>query len=123
MIITIEVVRLSRMAERMNVIKAIRHSKAFLLFVCKVSRTKLKPPFWSTSSTIVMAPIRKNSVVDVLPRCFSITSLTARAVWSPMAVEMYWPGSIIKRVQQPTNISKAMAALFTFVTLSRAIQA
>ena len=52
----------------MNVMKAMRQSRAFLLLVFRVSRTKLKPPFWSTSSTIVMAPIRKNSVVAVLPR-------------------------------------------------------
>ena len=73
MIITIDVVRLSRMAERMNVMQAIRHSSALLLVVCNVSRTKLKPPFWSTSSTMVMAPIRKKSVVPVLPRWCSMT--------------------------------------------------
>ena len=84
-IITIEVVRLSRMAERMKVMKAMRHSRAFLLLVCSVSRTKLKPPFWSTSSTMVIAPMRKNSVVAVLPRWCSMTVLTAEAIWSPTA--------------------------------------
>ena len=68
MIITMDVVRLSRMADRMKVMKAMRHSSARFDLVCSVSRTKLKPPFWSTSSTMVMAPIRKNSVVAVLPR-------------------------------------------------------
>ena len=68
MIITMDVVRLSRMADRMKVMKAMRQSRARFDFVCSVSRTKLNPPFWSTSSTMVMAPIRKNSVVAVLPR-------------------------------------------------------
>ena len=83
--ITMAVVRLSRMAERKNVMNAMRHSSARLLLVRRVSRTKLKPPFWSTSSTMVIAPMRKNSVVEVLPKCFSITSLTTEAVLSPMA--------------------------------------
>ena len=68
-----------------------------------------------------MAPIRKNSVVAVLPRCFSITSLTARAFISPTAPEMYCPGSIINSVQQNTNISRAIAALLILVTLSMAM--
>ena len=88
-IITMDVVRLSRIADNMNVMKAMRQSRAFLLLVFRVSRTKLKPPFWSTSSTIVMAPIRKNSVVAVLPRWCSIVSLTTVPILSPMAVEMY----------------------------------
>ena len=87
-IITIDVVRLSRMADRMNVMKAMRHSSDLLLLVCSVSRTKLKPPFWSTSSTMVMAPMRKNSVVLVEPRWCSMTELTAEAFISPMAVAM-----------------------------------
>ena len=85
-IITIEVVRLSRMAERKKVMKAMRQSRVRLLWVCITSRTKLKPPFWSTSSTMVMAPIRKNKVVDVEPRCCSMTSLTTVANCSPVAI-------------------------------------
>ena len=82
---TIAVVMLSRMADRKNVMKAMRHSSARLLFEAMTPRTKLKPPFWSTTSTMVMAPIRKNSVVAVLPRWRSITSLTAAAAFSPTA--------------------------------------
>ena len=88
MIITMLVVRLSRMADRMKVMKAMRHSRARLLFVFITLRTKLKPPFWSTISTMVMAPMRKNNVVLVLPRCFSMTSLTAWATCPPTAEEM-----------------------------------
>ena len=76
---------MSRMAERMNVMKAIRHSSARFDLVCNVSRTKLKPPFWSTNSTMVIAPIRKNSVVAVEPRWCSMTELTAEAMLEPMA--------------------------------------
>ena len=79
-IITMEVVRLSRMALRIKVMMAIRHSNERLLFVFSVSLTKLKPPFWSTSSTMVMAPIRKKSVVPVSPRCSSIILLTALVI-------------------------------------------
>ena len=68
MIITIEVVRLSRMAERKNVINATRHSSLRFERVFIVSRTKLKPPLASTISTMVMAPMRKNSVSAVSPR-------------------------------------------------------
>ena len=67
-IITMLVVRLSSMADRKNVMMAMRHSRLRLLVVRIRSRTKLKPPFWSTSSTMVMAPIKKNKVVDVVPR-------------------------------------------------------
>ena len=67
-IITMLVVRLSSMADRKNVMMAMRHSRLRLLVVRIKSRTKLKPPFWSTSSTMVMAPIKKNKVVDVVPR-------------------------------------------------------
>ena len=124
-IITMDVVRLSRMAERMNVMKAIRHSRERLLLVFSVSLTKLKPPFWSTNSTMVMAPIRKNSVVPVSPRCSSIILLTAPAICScstPARLATSPAGSIMKRVQQTTNISRAIAALLILVTLSIAIK-
>ena len=68
MIITILVVRLSKMAERKKVIKAILHISLRLERVFRASRTKLKPPFESTISTIVIAPIRKNSVPAASPR-------------------------------------------------------
>ncbi len=68
MIITMLVVMLSRMAERMKVMNAMRQSSARLLLVCMTRRTQSKPPFWSTTSTMVMAPMRKKSVVPVSPR-------------------------------------------------------
>ena len=66
--ITMLVVRLSRMAESMKVRKAMRQSRLRLLLVRSMLRTKLKPPLWSTSYTMVMAPIKKKRVVAVLPR-------------------------------------------------------
>ena len=122
MIMTIDVVRLSSMAERKKVMNAMRHSNTFLLLVWRVSLTKLNPPFWSTSSTIVMAPMRKNSVVAVLPRWGSISALTMAAFISPMASTRYCDGSIMNSVQHTTNMSKAMAALLIFVTLSMAMR-
>ena len=43
-IITMDVVRLSSMAERKNVMKAMRHSSLRLPRVFMMSRTKLNPP-------------------------------------------------------------------------------
>ena len=65
---TIEVVRLSRMADRKKVIKAMRHMSLRLERVFMASRTKLKPPLESTISTMVMAPIRKKRVPAASPR-------------------------------------------------------
>ena len=76
MIITMLVVMLSRMAERMNVMNAIRHNSTRLLLVCITRRTQSKPPFWSTTSTMVMAPMRKKSVVPVSPRWPWMMSVT-----------------------------------------------
>ena len=90
---TIAVVMLSRMAERKNVMIVMRHSSALLLFVFIMSRTKLKPPFWSTVSTIVIAPIRKNSVVAVLPRWPSMAALASAAIWSGDSPAVKFPGS------------------------------
>ena len=56
------------MAERKKVIKAIRHISLRFERVFIVSRTKLKPPLESTISTMVMAPIRKNSVPAASPK-------------------------------------------------------
>ena len=116
------VVRLSSTAERINVMNAILHNSFFFVRVFRVSLTKLKPPFWSTSSTMVMAPIRKNSVVAVLPKCRSITSATASAFPLSTMPGIYCDGSIINKVQHNTNISRAIAALLIFVTLSMAIK-
>ena len=74
------VVRLSRMAERMKVMKAMRHRSARFDFVFITPRTQLKPPFWSTISTMVMAPMRKKSVVEVSPRCSWMMDVTFSAI-------------------------------------------
>jgi hypothetical protein len=85
MIITMLVVRLSRMADRKKVMNAMRHNSARLLRVFITERTQLNPPFWSTISTMVMAPMRKKRVVDVLPRCFSMASPTSLMSCWPVA--------------------------------------
>ena len=84
---------LSSMAERKNVRMVIRHRRAFLLLVFIMSRTKLKPPFWSTTSTMVIAPMRKNSVVAVLPRWPSITEPAYAAMPSAVMSAGKLPGS------------------------------
>ena len=72
-----DVVKLSNMAERKKVMKAIFHIRPRLLLVLMRVCTQLKPPFWSTISTIVIAPMRKKSVVEVLPKWCSMALLTA----------------------------------------------
>ena len=69
MIITIimAVVMLSRTAERKNVMSVSFHSSPTLLFDTNFSRTKSKPPFVSTTSTMTMAPRRKKRISDVSP--------------------------------------------------------
>ena len=71
---------------------------------------------------MVIAPMRKNSVVAVDPRCRSISVLTTWAFISPMAAARYCDGSIMNSVQHATNMSRAIAALFTLVTLSMAMK-
>ena len=58
-IITILVVKLSKIAERKKVMKAIFHNKLRFDLERITFLTQLKPPFWSTISTIVIAPMRK----------------------------------------------------------------
>ena len=80
---TMEVVRLSRMAERKKVMKAMRHISFRLERVLSVSRTKLNPPLASTISTMVMAPMRKKSVSAVSPSDILMFSLTCKSTLSP----------------------------------------
>ena len=127
-IITMLVVRLSRMADRKKVIKAMRHNSPRLLCVCMESRTKLNPPLVSTTSTMVIAPMRKNSVSAVSPKCSLRLSPTCANIPAALPVNSGMPGNTnsdgltMKSVQQATHIKSATGALFTFVKLSRAMQ-
>ena len=121
MMSTMLVVRLSSTALKKNVKIAILHNRRRLLVVLSASRTKLNPPFWSTTSTIVIAPIKKNNVVEVSPRLLSRARLAAASAFSVLG--KYNSGDIITSVQQATNMKSATAALFTLVTFSSAISA
>ena len=77
-IMTIEVVRLSSTADSIAVMNAIFQRSERLVFDANAPRTQLKPPCWSTISTIVMAPMRKNNVVPASPRFFSMASLSSK---------------------------------------------
>ena len=72
-------------AERKKVINAILHISLRLERVFSVSRTKLNPPFESTISTMVIAPIRKNSVDEVSPRWSSMISVAFLIMSSPLS--------------------------------------
>ena len=76
---------------------------------------------------MVMAPIKKNKVSAVSPRCSlkmvvtcANTTLCSAAVDN--AGSTYSAGFTIKSVQQATHIKSATGALFTFVKLSKAMQ-
>ena len=101
-IITMLVVRLSSTAESTNVINVTRHSSVCLCLVCKRSRTKLKPPLASTISTMVMAPMRKNRISQVSPRCESrMCSLTH---WDTSAAATFTPRKLwMKHVEHPAS--------------------
>ena len=64
----------------MKVRNAMRHRRARLDLVFIPVRPQLKPAFWSTTSTIVMAHMRKNRVVEVSPRCSWMIEVTAAAM-------------------------------------------
>ena len=67
-IITMVVVRLSSTAERKKVMKPISHSSVTRLWVRMRSVITLKPSWASISSTMVMAPSRKNRISAISPR-------------------------------------------------------
>ena len=68
-IITIVVVRLSKIAERKKLRKQMIHNNSFLLSVVMREVITSNPLCPSISSTIVMAPNRKNKIPDALARC------------------------------------------------------
>ena len=69
MTITMDVVRLSSVADKKKVTIITLHSRACLLRVANFCLTKLKPPLLSTTSTMVIAPSRKKSISLVSPTC------------------------------------------------------
>ncbi len=70
--ITIVVVMLSSTADRKNVNMQSTHSSERFLRVVMLSVRTVNPPCTSTSSTIVMAPIRKKRVCVMSPRLSTI---------------------------------------------------
>lgn len=66
--ITIAVVRLSNVADMKNVMIPMIHSSLRLRRVVIRFVMILKPPCTSISSTMVMAPIRKNRISAISPR-------------------------------------------------------
>ena len=110
--ITMVVVRLSSIAERKNVRNPIIHISFLLFTVVIVFVMTSNPSCASISSTIVMAPIRKNKIPDISPRCSVNCSEIITASFDER----------IKKVQQSTPVSKATAALLTFTLCSKAMR-
>ena len=119
MIITILVVQIVEDAERKKVRIAIRQRSARFDLVFITLRTQLNPPFWSTISTMVIAPIRKKSVVAVSPRCSWMIPVTFSTIHSTACIIrvhqleiLHW---IHRLVEGPNNLPtsiRAIAALF-----------
>ncbi len=67
--ITIEVVRLSNNADRKNVTQQTTHIRVFGFLVVIRSVINRNPWNASTSSTMVIAPKRKNKMPEISPKC------------------------------------------------------
>ena len=80
--ITMVVVRLSRTAERKNVTMLIIQSNLRLSFVVILLVMTSKPSWASISSTIVIAPNRKNKIPDICPKCSYSCSDNQLCIWS-----------------------------------------
>ena len=63
-----DVVRLSRIAEKKNAINPKIHNNLNLLVVLIIDVTTRNPPCKSINSTIVIAPIKKNNMLDISPK-------------------------------------------------------
>ena len=109
--ITIDVVRLSSIADKKKVIKQIIHNSFRLLVVVILWVTILKPLWVAISSTMVMAPSRKKIISAMLPKWCCSCSPTA------------WLSGLLRAyiVQQTTANNNALAPLFTFSGCSRAM--
>ena len=111
--ITIAVVRLSKTAEKKNVITLKIQIKYTFLFVVILSVIIEKPWWASTNSTIVIAPSKKK-------RISAISTMWCWISW----VRVWW--SIPENAKSPhpnPPIIKADAALSTFIGCSNAIAA
>ncbi len=124
--ITMEVVRLSKAAEKKKVVKAKIHISFTLFVVVILSVTTPKPPWASINSTMVIAPKRKNKIPAISARC-SINSSLIKWLNPPAScacstVPLKISGApIISTVQQSTPVSSAEADLSIFIGCSRAI--
>lgn len=110
--ITIAVVMLSSRAEREKVVRLSFQSSPTLLPDASRSRTKSKPPLLSTTSTMTIAPIRKNSISPVSPRAWVSEARCSGVAPFPMHIT----------IQQRTAIRRATADLLMRVRFSMAIR-
>ena len=110
--ITMEVVRLSSMADNIKVTPQIIHSSFFGFLVLIRSVTTRKPWKASTSSTIVIAPNKKNKMAEISPRC----SASCSPMWWILSGE-----DTAYKVQQITPVRRAVAVLLILIGCSRAI--
>lgn len=111
-IMTIVVVRLSKIADRKKLTNPTIHSNVRFLFPRKNAATQSNPSCASMISTIVIAPMRKNRM-PAISATFSISSVLTILLSD---------GSSMHRVQQTTPVRMAVAALFTCNTFSSAIR-
>ena len=104
------VVILSNTADMKKVMRARVHNSAILLRVVMWSVITLNPPCVSIRSTIVIAPMRKTSVSQVLPKCsMSLTPVSVSPDVKPYIDQI------------KANMNKAVADLSIFILCSRTI--
>ncbi|MNE40620.1 hypothetical protein D3C80_1346520 [compost metagenome] len=116
---TMVVVRLSSTAERKKVMKPTIHSRCTRLRVWMRSVTARKPSWESISSTMVIAPSRKNRISEISPRWWRSSVTTP---WPASAAGRMLPSPRTSTVQHSTAVRMAEAALSIFSGCSRAMQ-
>ncbi len=110
---TMVVVRLSKMALKKKLTPATTHSKVANLVVLMREVTTSKPLWASTTSTMVMAPIKKNTICAVLMR-------VSDSSWLMVAASLETTAYTAHIKPAP---SKAEADLLTLMGCSNAIAA
>ena len=125
-IITMVVVRLSSAADRKNVNRPISHSRVDCLRVLIRSVTTENPRCASISSTITMAPIRKNRISAISLRWWRSSVGTQSVACCAVPCTISFSGASsgpanASRVQHSTAVRMAVADLSTLIACSKAM--
>src|SRR5690606_36068243 len=113
--ITMVGVRLSNMEERKKVIKESTQSNISILVIYILCVMTKKPWCTSISSTMVIAPIRKNSTSEISPKCATSDSETKEKAASSVKFGKTVALPYMRKIQHNTPTSRADAVLFILI--------